>query len=379
VASDFAAADSSNLAGGVFIAHHPAAMVYSTDTPTEGWCANFTTNYALTGCEGQVNRIDADSGTFWFVIAAWKDAKKWCGAEFGFGAYDDSKYAIVGSGACGVGFEPLAIPSGAWPGPNAGVALATPGEGVYWQGNFVPIYYFAGYAYEGGTVIPLANNPTDNPFCGMANCASPPAPFPVDCKGSMGILQAGAACCPPMEVPGACCFGGGVCQLMMQPECEAAGGIWDGAGTCEPNPCPVTWACCLHDEGTGVETCLMLTQTECAQASGIWRQSSDCATYTCPDIRACCINTLCMLLTQTECVTVYQGDWMPAEPSCTTPSNPCASSGACCFPGNDCQLMTQTECQTAGGSWDGAATCDPNPCPTPAQETTWGAIKSIYR
>jgi hypothetical protein len=333
---DFALADSSNLAGGVLIAHHPAAMVYSVDTPGEGWCANYQANHAITSAADQVNRIDTTAnGTFWFVLAAWGEPKKFCGAEFGLGTYDPSAFGIVGSGPCGTGT--LEIPNGGWPGPGGGVGIAT--TTVPFRGNFVPIYYFAGYAYDAvpaGTVIPIVHNPATD-FAGTANCETPSVPFNADCLGAMGIFQAGVHCDPILNPPGACCFGGGTCQIVAdQAACEALGGSWNGGGSCDPTPCPITWACCVHDESSLVETCLMLTQTECTQVGGIWHQTSECATFTCPLLRACCIASTCVgILTLEECTNTYSGNWIADQPACL--------------------------------------------CPTPAEQTSWGTIKAIYR
>jgi hypothetical protein len=39
-------------------------------------------------------------------------------------------------------------------------------------------------------------------------------------------------------------------------------------------------------------------------------------------------------------------------------------TGACCLPGQDCQIKTQAECAAAGGEYRGeGTTCSPNPCP----------------
>jgi len=48
-----------------------------------------------------------------------------------------------------------------------------------------------------------------------------------------------------------------------------------------------------------------------------------------------------------------------------TPFN-CPGYGACCFGNGSCQTKLQTECITAGGTWQGDGTsCSPNPCPQP--------------
>jgi hypothetical protein len=377
--ADFARADSSNLAGGVLIAHHPAAMVYSVDTPAEGWCGNYLNNFAITATNQQVNRIDeTTNGVFWFVLAAWKagESKKFCGAEFGLGAYTAEAFVVVGSGACGTGA--LEIPGDGWPGPGSGVAIAVP-ELSPFRGNYVPIYYFAGYAYAPGTLIPLTNNPATG-LGGMANCATPSVQFAPDCFGKMGILQDGLRCDPPDVIAGACCGVGGACQLVAdQTTCEGLGGTWDGGGTCDPSPCPITWACCIHDEATGVETCLNLTQTECLQGGGLWHESSDCAVFTCPLIRACCIETSCTLLTQDVCLNTFSGTWVTTAFSCTSP-NGCAIP--CCLPNEGgCLLTNQVNCAALSGEFHPEfTTCEEAHCPlTPVTPSTWGSIKAIYR
>jgi len=52
-------------------------------------------------------------------------------------------------------------------------------------------------------------------------------------------------------------------------------------------------------------------------------------------------------------------------------------TGACCIDGR-CSITTEADC---GGQWLGPnyPTCDPNPCPTPTKESSWGQIKVTYR
>jgi hypothetical protein len=373
------------MAGGVLIAHYPTGMQY-TNTDV---CEFYSSGYALTSAEQQVNRIDVtDTGTLvtWFVISAWSEPKKFCGVEFGIGNYDEAGFAMMLSacGPCGTGFDPLEIPTGAWPGPGTGIALATPAGP--WRGNYVPVYFFSGYAYAPGTKIELTINPTEPPpppFAGWANCDTPPVPASAGCLGAMGILQDGTFCEPNSNPDGACCFGGGVCQILSMDECDAAGGTWDGSPVCaDPNPCPVIWACCTHNETTGAETCQMLTTGDCSIQDGIWHSGQTCGLggFTCPLIRACCIDQFCTLTTQDECTNTYQGTWLSGAFSCLTPANPCLYSRACCF-GPDCQLLTEPDCVAQGGVWmQNEEACGPlGNCPDPIETTTWGAIKAIYR
>lgn len=56
-----------------------------------------------------------------------------------------------------------------------------------------------------------------------------------------------------------------------------------------------------------------------------------------------------------------------------------APEGACCF-GPDCVLLTEEDCLAGEGEWYGNDSCDPNPCPTtPAESSSWGEIKNLYR
>jgi len=53
-------------------------------------------------------------------------------------------------------------------------------------------------------------------------------------------------------------------------------------------------------------------------------------------------------------------------------------TGACCLPGG-CTVITQADCLAQNGTYmgDGSA-CDPDPCGTPVEKTTWGSLKHRY-
>ena len=54
---------------------------------------------------------------------------------------------------------------------------------------------------------------------------------------------------------------------------------------------------------------------------------------------------------------------------------------ACCV-GQECVLATEEECSSLGGHWmvdPSLASCEPDPCLTPALKTTWGAMKALFR
>ncbi len=212
-----AAADPANLAGGAFIAHHPMGMEFSSEPPAGGWCQEYWDHYRIEECEDQVNRIDTANAVIWFVLAAWAEEKEWCGTEFGLGEYDAADFFIEDYGPCWPE-DGLEIPTASWPGPGEGTAIVV--TGTPWEGNFVPVYWFAGYAYE-EELIPLAADPATG-FAGTSNCANPPQAWAADSLGGMGLFQDGVYACPEGLMAGGQgsgpTGGGGI-------EPEAGGGI----------------------------------------------------------------------------------------------------------------------------------------------------------
>lgn len=60
---------------------------------------------------------------------------------------------------------------------------------------------------------------------------------------------------------------------------------------------------------------------------------------------------------------------------------PPVPTGACCFAGALCEVVTQSACLAAGGEYIGdGSLCVPDPCaPVPVEVKTWGAVKALYR
>ena len=304
----------------------------------------YTANYAITNHAEQVNRIDTASylPASWFVIAAWDgEEKEWCGTEFGLGDYDPNFFVIAEWDPCYPPDGGLEIPTAGWPGPIEGIAFVV--TGAPWEGNYAPVMWFGGYAYGyGETVIPIALDPP-TAFAGFSNCAAPPQPFDAVQLGAMGINTGGIYAQPVPYVPptGACCLGYD-CLVLTEEECLAQQRDWLGPDTvCEPNPCLPDGACCLP-EPLGA----------------------------------------CQVLLEVDCLLVG-GEWMGPETTCH-PENPCEGEWVCCFI-CDCYIVeTQMECEAMGGifhpEWD---SCEPhNPCigpHSPANETSWGRIKGMYR
>jgi len=325
-------ADQNNLGYGVFYAHAQDALVYSTDPPVGGWCGQYIPITDRLQVDSTVP-YDGDAH-LWYVLAAWEaEGKMWAGTEFGLGAYNVAAYGIAEAGVCApAGF--LEIPTPGWPGPNEGTAFVT--TGTPWSGNFVPVYYFAGYTYPGTgltTAVPISVDPPTG-FCGMSNTLNPPISYTVH-EPYRGIMGAGTTPVVPewpvLPEPAACCLPDplGACAMLLEEDCALAGGVWQGIGTvCNPNPC----------EQPG----------------------------------ACCIGGICEVMMQANC-DILQGVFYPGI---TCSPNPCEA--VCCYE-HDCVISLQAACT---GYWHPEwVTCNPNPCEiyTPTDETSWGQIKNMYR
>jgi hypothetical protein len=72
VLASLAHADPDDLSGGVFIAHAPPGVVYTSNVTT--WCDS---TY-LAECEDQVNTVAANTEAVWFVLSAWSEEKSLC-------------------------------------------------------------------------------------------------------------------------------------------------------------------------------------------------------------------------------------------------------------------------------------------------------------
>ena len=419
--------ESESLIGGVLIVHAPPGITYSIDPPEEGWCQHYLDSYAITASEEQNARIDAtqpETGSVWYVLGAWQFAKEFCGVEFGFGSYESEIYIFDDHGPCypEAGME---LPTAGWPGPNEGTQVVPSGAGDHWSGNYVPIYYFTGYAYGSQGQIPLSFKPSGENFGGFGNCDNPISKWEASCFGAVGINTAGIEChpeLPPLEY--ACCLrppedeGGAECQVLTQEACNNSGGEWqEGIDMCCPNPCPTWWACCVDND------CYFLTEEDCTSMSGTWYPGPRfggaggyLCEYTCEelgDLRACCLQDVCFLVWEDECTSqgaTWHADWTTCDPNpcsrvccvedvcflawegeCTDAlgqwhpewnscdPNPCEPAVHVCCVGAVCSLITQEECTTMGGTWyiDGDS-CDPNPCePAPVRVCCMGDSCSL--
>ncbi|MFC1572762.1 hypothetical protein ACFL6M_04095 [Candidatus Eisenbacteria bacterium] len=236
VASGVHAAETA-LGGGVFITHYAPSIAHSDDEPPEGWGDHYlATVDAIDQAANQNTLITTIGWSIWFVLAAWVENKVFCTAEFGLGDYSIEDYAIDSAGPCVPDGAPAPLESSTpgWPGPNAGTTVtATPP----WSGNFVPIYYFAGYAYYEGAV-PLAISPRDGGTASFTNCEAVPVTFTAACLGTMGLLteETGVEC-HPVDVHVCCVWE--ACHLLTETVCvDELGGEWfPDWDSCDPSPC----------------------------------------------------------------------------------------------------------------------------------------------
>ena len=305
-----AQADPTQLYGGGLITHYVPDLTYSSDPPALGWCGEYMANHAISSFEETVCRIDVQ--TFlpccWFVIAAWEEEKIWCGTEFGFDDYNPNIFLFTEYSPCYPPDGGLEIPTPGWPGPLEGIAFVV--TGAPWEGNFVPVMFFGGYAYAyaGPGLIPVGDDPATG-FTGFSNCAAPPVPFTVDWerRGGMGINMDGICFGGPPPTPGACCFDDGHCEFHTEDMCYAVGGyLWLGPWVpCDPNPCLQTGACCLP-EPPG--ECQVMYEEDCLLVGGEWLgPGTDCEGFPCgPPVRVCCHDCgECTLVFEEECEALF--------------------------------------------------------------------------
>lgn len=348
-----------DLEGGVLITHAPSGIQYS---PGMDLCDPWTT-HGIGGCEEQINSMPAGTDpatqTLFYVVAAWEEDKQFCGATFGIGSAFGGHFYFTDYGACLSDAWTYATPS--WPGPGEGVTVVSTQNG--WEGNWLPVYAFLGYAYEEDE-IPLDINP-EHDFGGTFNCAYPAVTWDAACLGVMGVGTEGEDCCPVPAVHKACCEEDGSCQVLTEYGCELIGGVfhpeWDDCVVAEcPQP-PGVGACCFDPYGP----CQVVTEDECLDMEGEYMgDDTVCEPNPCTALpRVCCYECYCELLGAAECEAMM-GLWMPEFDTCDP--WPCGwpDTAVCCLDDGSCQIRSWESCQLIEGWWRAdICECDPNPCP----------------
>jgi hypothetical protein len=149
-------------------------------------------------------------------------------------------------------------------------------------------------------------------------------------------------CCVPTSPDGAFGSEGGafMCELLSPGDCSSAGGTNEGAGSCSPNPCPVS---VTTTTTSGSTTTSIAGTTTTTMATGQIQ---------------CCVSSVSGALVGTSGAPISVAKEAPAGP--TAPN---------------CVLATPEECSSMSGANVGPGTCSPNPCvstttTTPGATTT---------
>ncbi|MCK4304531.1 MAG: hypothetical protein KAY24_09860, partial [Candidatus Eisenbacteria sp.] len=236
--------------------HCAPGLSYTTPSPPQGWCEHYLDNFAISDCEDQLNRIDGWDDVVWFVLVAWGEDKVFSGVEVGFKRYPSDTFEFTDHGPC-FRYTGLELPTSGWPGPGEGTAIVA---GRSWIGNFVPVYYFTGYAYGTG-VLQLGANPHTG-FGGMANSGIQVQVWAADAFGGVGCHTDGVYACPKSALTG---LGGG--DLRQGDDDREAGGFQSLLrDVLSDNPpkeaAPTLIPCYLNGE------CIFLPPSECLAENG---------------------------------------------------------------------------------------------------------------
>lgn len=161
---------------------------------------------------------------------------------------------------------------------------------------------------------------------------------------------------------GACChqtFGEWECVETVQILCEDFfdNGVWQGEGTtCDDVNCyAATGSCCF----SGI--CQVLTELECTAAGGnLWTEGTDCndETNPCGELVACCYGSSC----ENEWLWYCDENGGDVDGDSFCGPETCQPIGACCYGTGWCDDgVTSWACQEYGGNWV-SGSCDEAYC-----------------
>jgi hypothetical protein len=152
----------------------------------------------------------------------------------------------------------------------------------------------------------------------------------------------------PVIFNGACCLPLGNCIITNPVSCILQFGVFQGIGTnCNNVTCvPTHGACCILNGLICVEVGELLCRLLHGQFQGL-----GVACDTCTPMGACCLpNGDCEHLSESDCQSqsgAYQGDFtFCIHVHCPRP-------GACCLPDGSCQEIFETQCTALGGTFQG--------------------------
>jgi hypothetical protein len=195
--------------------------------------------------------------------------------------------------------------------------------------------------------------------CTAGNCAEVAES---QCAAKGGTFLGGGSTCSTDSCLGACCppnLEG--CTVVTEQECNALEGSFQGVGT-ECNGFYCYGACCLP-----FGNCQELSPYDCSISEGVFL-GGPCSKATCTAFTgACCFdNNACNdNLTQGNCLE-FGGAYAGDNTTCAT--NPCAATGACCYPFGDGQFFCsdpsfEDQCINFGGNFSGiGSTCQGGAC-----------------
>ena len=156
-------------------------------------------------------------------------------------------------------------------------------------------------------------------------------------------------CGPPAPI-GACCLPGGTCSQLLDGDCTAGGGVFQGVGApCVPNPC--SGACCATDG-----SCSVVSEAECASSNGVYTPDADCQAVSCT--AACCQSDgTCTIVSEFQCTSA--GGQYSEGADCESVE----CTGACCLPNDACIVTSPLSCAQQNGLYNGnGAPCTPELC-----------------
>jgi hypothetical protein len=348
-------------AGGTLVAHD-AGLLLSATNGSVSICGQGIIPATCGAIDSEIDGATMNNPAIFKVYAAFPQGSAPRLMGLTWGVIYDADLILPNWGMCG-NFE---LNDTNWPGSGTGssVTYDSPQTGL-----LTAVYWFAAYNYNyAPAVLQLGANPSQG---GVFGDDSVPAVLdPIAGYGAMGLDRPGVLVCPPPPEPGACCDPcTAACTVVLMVDCQ---GDFLGEGTvCEPNPCPAppSGACCDADLN-----CTFLPQCFCTGTylgDGVL-----CEPYICEPRGACCpyCSEYCIISTGEECAAqggTYMGDGTTCDPGfCVLPP-----PVACCLPDGSCIAIHACACD---GVWYDAS-CDPNPCSTPVERTSWGGIKNRYK
>ncbi|MSR18953.1 MAG: hypothetical protein EXS00_07300 [Phycisphaerales bacterium] len=156
---------------------------------------------------------------------------------------------------------------------------------------------------------------------------------------------------------GACCMSNGQCLQVAMSECNLAGGNYQGDNSqCATAGCTAALVpCCFAATGG----CVNISAADCTAVGGIAGPAGQsCTGYVCFPSGACCLPTgQCVGPVSPAACAAQGGVFQGNSTTCVTTSCP-MPTGASCFPNGACLVLTQSQANSAGASWQGAgSTC----------------------